>query len=146
MQIHLPMLADLLALAVSSGTSPLAALERASATMTGPLADEVALAAADVHGGTGVEEALRRLADNTGLAAVERFVDGIVIALERGTPLGDVLRAQAADVRAAEGRRLLELAGRKDVAMLVPVVFLVLPAVVLVAVFPGVQALRLVVP
>ena len=35
---------------------------------------------------------------------------------------------------------------RKDVSMLVPVVFLVLPTVVLVALFPGVQSLRLVIP
>jgi tight adherence protein C len=73
-------------------------------------------------------------------------VDGIVVALERGTPLAEVVRAQAEDARAAEQRRLMELAGRKDVAMLVPVVFLVLPTVVLIALYPGVQSLRLIVP
>ncbi len=61
-------------------------------------------------------------------------------------PLAAVVRAQAEDARTEERRRLMELAGRKDVAMLIPVVFLVLPTVVLVALFPGVQSLRLVVP
>ena len=50
------------------------------------------------------------------------------------------------DAQATSRRRLMELAGRKDAAMLVPVVFLVLPTVVAVALFPGLQGLRLVVP
>ena len=40
---------------------------------------------------------------------------------------------------------IVQEAGSKDVLMLVPVVFLILPTVVLVALFPGIQALRLVV-
>ena len=40
----------------------------------------------------------------------------------------------------------MEAAGRKDIAMLVPIVFLVLPSVVLIALYPGLQSLRLVVP
>jgi tight adherence protein C len=103
-------------------------------------------AVADVRGGEPVDAALRSLAGRTGVRAVQRFVDGIIVALERGTPLTDVVRAQAQDVRADERRRLVETAGRKDVSMLIPVVFLILPTVVLIALFPGVQSLRLVIP
>ena len=44
------------------------------------------------------------LAEQTGLArtsvtALARFLDGLVVAVERGTPLADLLRAQASDVR-----------------------------------------------
>ena len=42
---------------------------------------------------------------STGLPIVARFATGITVAMERGTPLADVLHAQAADVREA-GRRL----------------------------------------
>ena len=42
-------------------------------------------------------------------------------------------------------RVLLELAGRKEVGMLVPVVFLILPTDVLIAIFPGVHGLELIV-
>ena len=143
---HLPTLADLLALAVAAGASPVAALDQAARTMAGPLAEDVGEAVAGIRSGVPVDASLRAFADATGVAPVQRFVDGILIALERGTPLAEVLRAQAADVRADEGRRLMELAGRKDIAMLVPIVFLVLPSVVLVAVFPGISALRIVVP
>ena len=50
----------------------------------------------------------------------------MAIAVERGTPLADVLRAQATDVREEGRRALLEAGGRKEIAMLVPVVFIVL--------------------
>jgi tight adherence protein C len=43
-----------------------------------------------------------------------------VNAPERGTPLGDVLRAQAADVREQHKRDLIEAGGRREVLMLVP--------------------------
>jgi len=68
---------------------------------------------------------------------VTRFVDGLVVAVERGTPLSDILRAQAADVRAQRKRELLEAGGKKEIYMLVPVVFLILPVVVLFALYPG---------
>jgi len=44
------------------------------------------------------------------------------VATERGTPLVDVLHAQAADVREAGRRELLETGARKEVLMMVPVV------------------------
>jgi hypothetical protein len=55
----------------------------------------------------------------------------------------ELLRAQAADSRAAQSRRLMESAGRKDVSMLIPVVFLILPTVVVIALFPGFRSLHL---
>ena len=71
------------------------------------------------------------------IVVLARFVDGIAVAVERGTPLADVLRAQAVDVREASKRALLETGGRKEIAMMLPVVFLILPVTVLFALFPG---------
>jgi tight adherence protein C len=143
---QLPTVADLLALAVGAGASPAAALERSAEATGGPLGDEIALVVAEVRSGRPLDGCLRELDERVGVASVQRFVDGLVVAIERGTPLAEVVRAQAADARAAQRRLLMEQAGRKDVAMLVPVVFLVLPIVVAIAVFPGIHALRLVVP
>jgi tight adherence protein C len=143
---QLPVLADLLALAVGAGATPVAALERSARVTGGPLGGEVDRVVADVRSGAPLEAALRSLDDRVGLPSVQRFVDGLVVAIERGTPLAEVVRAQAADARAARRRLLMEQAGRKDVAMLVPVVFLVLPIVVVIALFPGIHALHLIVP
>ena len=41
---------------------------------------------------------------------------------------------------------LLEIAGRKELLMLVPVVFLILPTVVLVALFPAISSLTVLTP
>ena len=57
----------------------------------------------------------------------------------------DVLHAQAADVREASRRELIEIGARKEVLMMLPVVFVVLPIVIVFAFFPGLVGLRLVV-
>jgi tight adherence protein C len=54
-----------------------------------------------------------------------------------------VLHAQTADAREAGRRALIETGGRKEIAMMVPVVFLVLPLSVLFALFPGFYGLSL---
>ncbi len=143
---QLPNLADLVALAVTAGVPPPAALEQAAGTLGGPLSGEVRRMVGDVHAGQGFDAAMRALAERVGLPSLHLFVEGILVAVDRGTPMADVARAQATDLRTEERRRLMESAGRKDVSMLVPIVFLVLPTVVLVALFPGLQSLQLVVP
>ena len=63
------------------------------------------------------------------------------MAIERGTPLADLLRAQAVDVREAGKRALLEAGGRKEISMMMPVVFMILPVTVMFALFPGLLTL-----
>jgi tight adherence protein C len=132
-----PVVAELLALAVTAGESPTAAIARVTRLSGGELARELSATLGRARAGVPLVEALQQLADRTSLDALARFVDGLIVAIERGTPLAEVLRAQAADVREAGKRRLLEAGGRKEIAMMVPVVFLVLPVTVLFALFPG---------
>ena len=132
-----PVVAELLALAVTAGESPTAAIARVTRLSGGELARELGAALGRARAGVPLVDALQQVADRTSLDALARFVDGLLVAIERGTPLAEVLRAQAADVREAGKRRLLEAGGRKEIAMMVPVVFLVLPVTVLFALFPG---------
>jgi tight adherence protein C len=132
-----PVVAELLALAVTAGESPAAAIARVARLSGGELARELSAVLGRARSGVPLLEALQQLADRTSLDPLARFVDGLLVAIERGTPLAEVLRAQAADVREAGKRRLLEAGGRKEIAMMVPVVFLVLPVTVLFALYPG---------
>lgn len=141
-----PTIADMLALAVTAGEGPIAALDRVSRTSSGALAGELRRALDDTRAGVGLVEALDRVADRTALTPLARFVDGIAVAVERGTPLADVLRAQAADVREAQKRALLEAGARKEISMMIPVVFLVLPVTVVFALYPGLIQISTVVP
>jgi len=141
-----PTVAELLALAVAAGESPVAALDRVVRRSGGELSADLARVLAEVRTGEPVASAFDRLATTTGLPLVARFAQGIAVAVERGTPLADVLHAQAADVREAGRRELIEVAARREVAMMVPVVFLVLPVTVLFAFWPGVVGLSLTTP
>ena len=117
-----PVVAELLALAVTAGESPTAAIARVTRLSRGELAQELGAALGRARAGVPLVDALQQVADRTSLDALARFVDGLLVAIERGTPLAEVLRAQAADVREAGKRRLLEAGGRKEIAMMVPVV------------------------
>ncbi len=137
MALELPTVAELLALAVGAGESPLAALERVTARSRGELSRELRTALAEARAGAPFAVAMGGIARRTSLPALARFVDGITIALQRGTPLAEVLRAQALDVREDGRRLLLETGGKREIAMMAPVVFLVLPVTILFALFPG---------
>jgi tight adherence protein C len=146
MLAEFPTVADLLALSVAAGEGPVAALDRVVRTCRGELSAELARVLGAVRSGTSVAAALDALARRTGLPVVARFAEGFAVALDRGTPLAEVLHAQAADVREAGRRALIETGARKEVAMMVPVVFLVLPVTVLFAFYPGYVGLSFTTP
>jgi len=132
-----PVVAELLALAVTAGEGPAGAMQRVCRLSGGELARELSAVLAETRMGTPLPLALHHLGERSSLDALARFAAGMAVALERGTPLADVLRAQAVDVREAGKRALLEAGGRKEIAMMVPVVFLVLPTTVVFALYPG---------
>ena len=142
MRGELPTILEFLTLSLSAGEGILDALARVSRTSTGELSREFAGIVTEVHSGIPLAEALQSLARALQLAALTRFVDQAGGALDRGTPLAEVLRAQAQDTREEAKRELLEVAGRKEVAMLVPLVFLILPMTILFAIFPGLFILQ----
>lgn len=143
MLAEFPGLAEMMALAVGAGESAGGALERITRTAHGELAGEFGRVLGETRSGIPLLSALANLSKRTQLAPLSRFVDGISVAIERGTPLADVMRAQAQDVRDLAKRQLMEEAGKKEIAMMVPLVFGVLPLTVLFAIFPGLSLLRI---
>ncbi len=141
-----PAVAELLALSVAAGESPVSALTRVVSRSHGALSADLAEVLGRIRTGEPVGLAFEALAQSTGLPIVARFATGITVAMERGTPLSDVLHAQAADVREAGRRLLIETAARKEIAMMAPVVFLVLPVTILFTLYPGLLGLRLTTP
>ncbi|WP_112246933.1 type II secretion system F family protein [Kribbella monticola] len=141
---ELPTVAELLALSVAAGEGPAAALDRVARSCRGELSIELQRVLAETRAGEPLVRALDGLADRTGLVALSRFADGLAVALERGTPLADVLRAQAGDIREANRRELIESGARREVAMMIPVVFLVLPVTIAFAFYPGAVGIRLI--
>ncbi|MDN4645552.1 type II secretion system F family protein [Arthrobacter sp. PsM3] len=143
MMAEFPSVAELMALAVSAGESATGALDRVCRSARGELSKDFTRVLAETRAGKPLVEALQEFSARTELGPLLRFVDGLVVAVERGTPLAEVLRAQAQDARDTAKRELMESAGKKEIAMMVPVVFGVLPLTVVFAVFPGLAAISM---
>ncbi|MFC6355111.1 type II secretion system F family protein [Luethyella okanaganae] len=142
MASELPTILEFLTLSLSAGEGLVDAVRRVARTGSGELAGELAAAVTRVNTGIPLGRALAEMSDGLGLPALDRCVDQMVGALDRGSPLVEVLRAQAQDAREEAKRTLLETAGKKEVAMLLPLVFLILPTTIVFAIFPGVFVLQ----
>ena len=143
MASELPTVLEFMTLSLSAGEGILDAIRRISRISGGELASELTTVVSAVNTGLPLAESLTSLSDDLQLPAFSRCVEQIIGALERGTPLAEVLRAQAQDVRDDSKRVLLEVAGKKEVAMMVPLVFLILPTTIAFAIFPGIFVLQL---
>jgi tight adherence protein C len=140
---ELPTVLEFLTLSLSAGESILDALRRVGRISRGELAAELSAVSRDVSAGIPLADSLGQLSTQLRMPPLTRAIEQINGALERGTPLAEVLRAQAQDARETSKRELLELSGKKEVAMLVPLVFLILPITIAIAIFPGLFVLQL---
>lgn len=140
---ELPTTLEFLALCLAAGEGFLDALRRVAAIGSGELTAELRQVVLAVGTGSGLADALSEMAARLQLPGLSRAVDQVIAALEHGAPLAGVLHAQAGDAREDAKRTLIEQAGRKEIFMLFPLVFLILPLSVLFAIWPGLFILRL---
>ena len=140
---ELPTVLEFLALCLAAGEGILDSLRRVSQVGAGELTAELRGIVLAVGTGSPLSESLTTLSTRLDIPALSRTIDQLVAAIDRGAPLAHVLHSQALDAREDAKRRLIERAGRKEIYMLVPLVFLILPLSILFAVFPGVFMLRL---
>lgn len=140
---ELPTTLEFLALCLSAGEGFLDSLRRVALVGSGALTIELRAVVVAVGTGSSVADALAELAARLQLPGLTRAVDQVIAALEHGAPLAAVLHAQAGDAREDAKRVLIEQAGRKEILMLLPLVFLILPLSVLFAIYPGLFILRL---
>ncbi len=140
---ELPTTLEFLALCLSAGEGFLDSLRRVAAVGSGELTGEFRGVVLAVGTGSPLADALTEMASRLQLPGLSRAIDQVTAALEHGAPLSAVLQAQAGDAREDAKRVLIEQAGRKEILMLLPLVFLILPLSVLFAIYPGLFILRL---
>lgn len=138
-----PSVIEMMTLAISAGETPLSALERISKRGTGPLVDEFNTVVLDVKRGAPFQHSLDLLGRRVQSSAVRRFVDALVIAISRGAPLIEVLHSQAREAQSLQRNRVLSAAGKSEISMMIPVVFLILPISILFALWPSLSNLNL---
>jgi tight adherence protein C len=142
LESELPTVLEFLALSIAAGEGVHDALRRVARVGSGELSGELSRALAEVEVGVPLAVALARVGDELRIPALTRCLAHLVAALDRGSPLADLLRTQAADAREEARRALIESAGKKEILMLLPLVFLILPVTVAFAVWPGIVVLQ----
>ena len=140
--IQLPAIWEFLSLSIAAGESLPDALHRVSAIGHGECVGELRKVMNAVEVGVPLATALEAMSRSLAIPSLSRGIEQILSALHRGTPLVGVLQAHALDAREDAKRRLLESAGQKEVLMLVPLVFLILPVTIAFAVFPGLLVIQ----
>lgn len=140
---ELPDAIELLALAIGAGESLYAALQRVAARCTQVAGEELQKILEDADSGLALSLSLNAARNRNDSDILSHLVDAIVSALERGSPLVGVLRGQVADSRSAARTQMLAEGGKKEILMMLPVVFLILPLTVVFALYPGLIALEM---
>lgn len=137
MELEFPALVEVFAILIAGGVSPSAALQTIGEHSQGEFSKIIRPIIVEMKEGLNFAGALDALTKITGLAGVRRFADSLVVAVERGTPLADVVNRQVGEIRNSQRLRNLEKAGRAEIALMIPVVFLILPVSILFALWPS---------
>ncbi len=132
---------DMLMVCVEAGLGLDAAFTRVGAQFTAShpvLAEEFALVSLELRAGKSREAAMRNFAERIGTTEITSFVVLLIQSDQLGTSVAQTLRVQADDMRIKRMLRAEEKAHMLPVKLSIPLVLCLLPAMIAVAVLPGI--------
>ncbi|MBN1892888.1 type II secretion system F family protein [bacterium] len=135
---------DLLVISVEAGLGLNAALLRVGADLSvrcKPIAEEFARVNQDLRTGVSREKALRNLSERNRVEDLRIFISALILADRLGTSIADTLRAQADSLRTRIRQKAEEQAARAGIKMLFPLVFFILPALIIILMGPAMISL-----
>jgi tight adherence protein C len=139
-QLSLADAVDLLVVSVEAGLGLDQALMRVGSELAGThpaLADELRLATLELRAGKGRADALRNLAERTGLDDVTSLVTMLIQTDKFGTSVATSLRVHSDVLRTKRRQRAEEAAAKTGVKMVFPLVFCIFPAIFVVTIGPA---------
>jgi tight adherence protein C len=134
----LPDALDLLVVSVEAGLSFDMALVKVTEKIKGVLSEEFAVALNEIRLGKLRKQALREMAERTGVDELISFVGAVVQADQLGVSIGNVLRVQADSMRTYRRQKIEELTAKAPVKMLFPLIFFIFPSMFVVILGPAV--------
>lgn len=138
---ELPTQIQLLTVLISSGISPARAVALLSTRSNSISCQKFAEVVQGIEDGESVVEALDKLVQRNQSLILRRFITSLILGIERGSSLTPILISQVRDSRLASKSETLKRAGKAEIALLIPVVFLILPISILFALWPSYQQL-----
>lgn len=135
---------DLLVVCVEAGLGLAPALQRVAdeVVVSHPeLGGELALVNAEMRAGVERAQALKDLAERTGLADIRGLVALMVQTMRFGTSIADALRVYAEEFRDKRTQAAEEAAAKIGTKMIFPLVFCLFPSFFLIAIGPAVLRL-----
>ncbi len=135
----LPDALDLMAIAVEAGTGFEGAIGVVCANFATPLGEELSRTLKEMELGLSRREALQNLKRRTEVPELSNFVLALVQADALGMPIGRVLKTQAVEMRNKRRAWAREKAAKLPVKMMLPLVFFIFPAILIVTMGPAIS-------
>ena len=133
---------QMLSIMISAGESPMMALRYISQRSVGYLPNLIKQSFSKYESGNNLTQSLEFIAEATGSSALRRLTNSIQIAIQRGTPILDVLNNQVQSLNKQINLALLKKSGKSEITLLIPVVFLILPVSISFAIWPSIYGLN----
>ena len=137
MEGQLPDVLDLLSVNVEAGLGFEQALLHVIGHFEGPLIDELTVTYREMSMGRTRREALALFAERCDLNEVKSFTGAIIQAEQLGISIKNILRTQAASMRAARKNKIEEKAMKISVKIILPMVGLIFPVLLIVLMGPA---------
>lgn len=133
----LPDVLDLLTVSVNAGLGFDSALMKVTEKMKGPLPAEMGHVLHEIKMGVPRRDALKSLAERTGVDELQAFVSTIIQADQLGVSISKVLKLQAEGLRERRRQSAEEKAMKAPVKMMFPLVVFIFPTLFIVLLGPA---------
>lgn len=140
-EAEIPTQIQLLTILISSGMSPVRAISVLSTRSESLSSQALKKVVVDVENGASIIEALDKLKEGFNSNSLRRFVTSLILGIERGSALSPILISQVRDSRLSHKTEVMKRAGKAEIGLMIPVVFLILPISILFALWPSYQQL-----
>jgi len=137
-QNQMPNIMDVLSVSIEAGLGFDAALLKVIDHFDGPLVDELALVYREIQMGLPRRDALTALSGRSRVTELQTFASAVIQSEQFGTPIKNVLRNQAMQIRVNRRQMAQEKGMKAPIRMMLPMVLFIFPVIFIILLGPTV--------